>query len=601
MTIPAISPQTFLGDNFPGLGATTGTSGGLFGSFMSDFLGTLTQAVGQGETEIGTNADPLLALLGLDEGQSLADLPPELLDEEGEPDLNMIAKALFGDNLPEGDIQAISVTVIQVVTVVYSELNTLQSAGIPLDDLGSVDALAAAYMNQGYTEEEAFAKAESLVAIMNMLDAQIKRMKEMLAALTDENPLAGYINAAGMGTQQDMPFGFGHAQVSFAAFKSVSVTTTSYTDLSTRILNGAPLTGDVNPNRLLAEGISVAALAQSASADADFEVLAGQIAAQDGEVALNDEQLAQLVKSAERILEAVVKADKPAALQQAVAAAVAGQQAAKTQTPRTDAAIAATEAPVDADGNPVTLAGVDAALEAEAPQPGYRQDERAAPQRQGAAEGNIDFRADTAPRAPSLDAQTTPVDSANATPVYKVETSPTGGMQIVNAATGEVVNINNQPAADAARATPFDSRMADLIAQARVVEQMRVHVRTVANHGGGRIDVAINPPELGRVEVNLRIKEGKVSGTITVQRPEVMEHLARELKVLEQGLADAGLTLNTEGLTFQLQEQGAHDKQDSGNRQASAGGDFSGSGSGDQDAADNAAWINPDRLVDVNV
>jgi len=433
---------------------------------------------------------------------------------------------------------------------------------------------------------------------MKMLDAQIKRMKEMLAALSDENPLAGYINAAGMGAQQDMPFGFGNAQVSFAAFKSVSVTTTSYTDLSARILNGAPLTGDVNPNRLLAEGISVAALAQSAGADADFEVLAGQIAAQGGEVALSDEQLAQLVKSAERILEAVVKADKPAALQQAVAAAVAGQQAAK---PRTDAALAATETPVDAEGNPVTLTGVDAVLDAEAPQPSYRQDERAAPQRQTVADGGLDLRADTAPRAPSLDAQTTPVDSTNATPVYKVETSPTGGMQIVNAATGEVVTINTQPAADAARATPFDSRMADLVAQARVVEQMRVHVRTVANHGGGRIDVAINPPELGRVEVNLRIKEGKVSGTITVQRPEVMEHLARELKVLEQGLADAGLTLSAEGLTFQLQEQGAHDKQEGGNRQASAGGDFSGSGSGDQNAADTAAWINPDRLVDVNV
>lgn len=545
MTIPAISPQTFLGDNFPGVGATTGTSGGLFGSFMSDFLGTLTQAVGQGDADIGTNADPLLALLGLDEGQTLADLPPELLDEQGQPDLNMIAKELFGDNVPEGDIQAISVTVIQVVTVVYGELNALQSAGIPLDDLGSVDALAAAYINQGYTEEEAFAKAESLVAIMKMLDAQIKRMKEMLAALSDENPLAGYINAAGMGAQQDMPFGFGNAQVSFAAFKSVSVTTTSYTDLSARILNGAPLTGDVNPNRLLAEGISVAALAQSAGADADFEVLAGQMAAQGGEVALSDEQLAQLVKSAERILDAV--------------------------------------------------------LDAEAPQPGYRQDERAAPQRQAVADGGLDLRADTAPRAPSLDAQTTPVDSTNATPVYKVETSPTGGMQIVNAATGEVVTINTQPAADAARATPFDSRMADLVAQARVVEQMRVHVRTVANHGGGRIDVAINPPELGRVEVNLRIKEGKVSGTITVQRPEVMEHLARELKVLEQGLADAGLTLSAEGLTFQLQEQDAHDKQEGGNRQASAGGDFSGSGSGDQNAADTAAWINPDRLVDVNV
>ncbi|MBI1363366.1 MAG: hypothetical protein GC134_05225 [Proteobacteria bacterium] len=584
MTITAISPQASPAGIFPNLGAQSAPNG-LFGSFFGDFLSTLTQAAGLdvAPADIGTNRDPLFALLGLDEGQTLADLPPELLDENGQPDLNAIADKLFGEDRPEGDVQSITLTIIQVVTVVYTEVNNLQNAGISPENLGDADALAAAYMKQGYSADEAQAKADSVVNIMKLLDAQIKRLKEMMASLNNGALTAGYVTAAAADTGAN-PFGFGNAQVSYAAFRSVSVTTTSYTDLTARILRGAPLTTDVQP--------ADDAVKATAEAGENLDLL---LPAATDEAPLDDAQLAQLVESAEKIVKAAAQAEKPIVPQQAVAAALAPK----------DKPVVANAAPTEQTKALVdeALAVKDRVADADIAQPNYRKHE-AAPQQQQADDVTWNIKPEAQQHKPqSLDAQTTPVDSDAATPVYKVETSPTGGMQLVNAVTGEVVSTDHAaPQHDAPRAAAYDNRMAELVAQARVIQQVRVHVRTVANHGGGRIDVAINPPELGRVEVNLRIKEGKVSGTITVQRPEVMDHLARELKVLEQGLADAGLSLSGEGLTFQLQEQGAQGQQHGGgNRQAATGGELSGDAGGNGRQTDEVMWLNPDRLVDVNV
>jgi len=109
--------------------------------------------------------------------------------------------------------------------------------------------------------------------------------------------------------------------------------------------------------------------------------------------------------------------------------------------------------------------------------------------------------------------------------------------------------------------------------------------------------VSLAPAELGQIRVNLKIEDTKVHGEIIVQRPEVMDQLARDLKVLQQGLADAGLTLDTQGLTFSLQDEG---NQRGGNGSAFAQGRDRDEGLTEAETA-TATWADPERLVDVNV
>jgi flagellar hook-length control protein FliK len=581
MTIPAILPMSFSGSSSLSTYGAQPQAGGLFGAFFGDFMGTLMQTAGMTPAQsrpmpqMGTNDDPLLALLGLNKEQTLSDLPPELKKEDGSLDLNAVADKLFGDARPEGDVLAIRLVMIEIVTVVYTEANTLGKAGIGLENLTDTEALAWAYMKQGYSAEEATAKAERLAAIMALLDAQIERLKAMNAALAEGAAMAGYTTAAL--PAQDMPFGLGGAQMTYAAFRSVSVSTTTYTDLTARVLKGAPLVAD-------------AAAATRLAAATDGEAARGidlLLPAATDDAPLDEGQLQQLVRSAERILEAVTRAEQTPAVQQALAAGTS------LSTRQIQNALA-----TEGEGAEPVIGRMTPEGEA-LPATNTPREAAAKPLRQQSVEVQQNIRPDIARTTPSIDAQTQPMDSTNATPVYKVETAPSGGMQLVNAQTGEVVALDDAPRPDTPRAATPDARMAELVAQAKVIQQVRAHVRTVANHGGGRIDVAITPPELGRVEVNLRIREGKVTGVITVQRPEVMEHLARELKVLEQGLADAGLSLSKEGLTFQMQGQGAQQRQTGDNPQtAQRGGGDTGQ---DDPAQRQTVWQNPDRLVDVNV
>jgi flagellar hook-length control protein FliK len=86
-----------------------------------------------------------------------------------------------------------------------------------------------------------------------------------------------------------------------------------------------------------------------------------------------------------------------------------------------------------------------------------------------------------------------------------------------------------------------------------------------------------------------------------VQNAEVLEHLARELHSLRQGLAESGLTLGEEGIVLFHQEQHGEGHQH-------AGGDTSGESDSALESADenesefeDGNWIAADKLVDVNV
>lgn len=134
-----------------------------------------------------------------------------------------------------------------------------------------------------------------------------------------------------------------------------------------------------------------------------------------------------------------------------------------------------------------------------------------------------------------------------------------------------------------------------------VASQTKLHIKPLAEKGGGQIRIDLNPPELGEIEVELKIEDGVASGRISVKNPEVLEQLARDLKVLQQGLAEAGLELKDENMTFAVMEddkgQGQNGKQDAQGDQQN-----------EEDSAEFAEaqptaskWVSPDAMVDMDV
>ena len=75
------------------------------------------------------------------------------------------------------------------------------------------------------------------------------------------------------------------------------------------------------------------------------------------------------------------------------------------------------------------------------------------------------------------------------------------------------------------------------------------------NDGGRVFDIRLDPPELGRVEVRLELgPDNKVSALLSAERADTLSELQRNARDLEKALADAGLELGEDGLSFSLSE-----------------------------------------------
>jgi hypothetical protein len=147
--------------------------------------------------------------------------------------------------------------------------------------------------------------------------------------------------------------------------------------------------------------------------------------------------------------------------------------------------------------------------------------------------------------------------------------------------------------------TSFAARVAQFSRAANIGLQAQPMIKALAEQGGGQVRVTLRPAELGEIEIDLRIHEGRVQGTIAAQNPEVVEQLARELQLLKQGLADAGYQLGDEGLAFMLQEDGSGGAEDQASDQEDSL--MAEEGALEEETHVAKSWVNPDRMVDVKI
>lgn len=148
-----------------------------------------------------------------------------------------------------------------------------------------------------------------------------------------------------------------------------------------------------------------------------------------------------------------------------------------------------------------------------------------------------------------------------------------------------------------ARGSSFAERVMQFAKAANVGLQAKPMMQTLAQNGGGTVRVQLHPAELGSIQIELEVREGTVRGRIAAENIEVVEHLARDVHHLKQGLADAGYELGEEGISFMLSDE---------NPQGETQDNQPGTPQAEQDselvAEENAAdWVDPDQLVDVKV
>jgi hypothetical protein len=177
------------------------------------------------------------------------------------------------------------------------------------------------------------------------------------------------------------------------------------------------------------------------------------------------------------------------------------------RTPRSSGTVFAPQSPTTAPSQPVIAAPPAPDAEQTATDPaGSAEVARAAPAPAAPLPGPLAVQSRRAAAAPA------PADAA----------APLAGPSAETAARAEATAA--QPADPGAPAAP-----ARQIAQA-----------IVAAGADGRVEVRLDPPELGAVGIDIRFEEGGVSATVTAERPETLELIRRNVEALQRDLAAAG-------------------------------------------------------------
>jgi len=77
-----------------------------------------------------------------------------------------------------------------------------------------------------------------------------------------------------------------------------------------------------------------------------------------------------------------------------------------------------------------------------------------------------------------------------------------------------------------------------------------------AQSGKSRFEIRLDPPELGRIDVQLNVdSRGNVSPRLVVERPDTLNLLVRDAPQLQRTLQDAGLNI-AGSMQFSLADQG---------------------------------------------
>lgn len=99
-------------------------------------------------------------------------------------------------------------------------------------------------------------------------------------------------------------------------------------------------------------------------------------------------------------------------------------------------------------------------------------------------------------------------------------------------------------------------------------ESLAVQIQRFAKaNGDSRFSIEMDPPELGRVEVDIKFGGDKNMVTVQIERPETYMMLQRDAGVLQKALQEMGIDLQGNDLSFNLAQQDSSNGGDASNGQ----------------------------------
>ena len=141
---------------------------------------------------------------------------------------------------------------------------------------------------------------------------------------------------------------------------------------------------------------------------------------------------------------------------------------------------------------------------------------------------------------------------------------------------------------------------------APATSQVSIQLSKAVQNGDNKIKIQLRPQELGRVEVKLEIaNDGRAKALIIAERPETLDILQRDVRVLDRTLQDAGLKTDQNSLSFDLQgRDGNSDTQNATKDASKENTDLKQAGENNEDSDPNlipatAIGITPDGEINL--
>lgn len=527
-----------------------------------------------------------------------------------------LLEGLKNGELPNMDSATPSYATLDVrMKAIVDEIQILSSRGVNVSEIQDSEDLEAAYIKIGLNPEEAKLRADQTEEVLKHMDSYLQALKTgkhpqlpmpyLMESATDSEVTEK--SAIDIWTEQKID----------QAFKGTRRETEIMATLKERIMNKEPLVDAPEFQELTIADLAVKDVAE---VQADIPVEAKEESLADSDImqkliadltnnkqpsdlraeAANVQQFAQANTENQQEQPPEQQQEKPVldlkenkVVEQKFEANTAdvSEQVAVSQTTKTS------------DKSDLVETNKEFNAETEAMDDIQVVDQDAKPTKRAPVENPIEWKGDKSSLQSAEVRQPTsqPITAMKPTQVeVQVQVQADGSVAYVDADTGDVIAQQDLPRANQQQAS-FSEQLRNAAQASEVASQTKLHIKPLAEKGGGQIRIDLNPPELGEIEVELKVEDGVASGRISVKNPEVLEQLARDLKVLQQGLAEAGLELKDENMTFAVMED---DKGKGQNGKQDAQGDQQ----NDEDSAEFAEaqptatkWVSPDAMVDMDV
>jgi flagellar hook-length control protein FliK len=115
---------------------------------------------------------------------------------------------------------------------------------------------------------------------------------------------------------------------------------------------------------------------------------------------------------------------------------------------------------------------------------------------------------------------------------------------------------NLSAASESSADMPVKLAVATREGQTAEMQSLALHIAARWAKGDSRFTIRLDPPELGRIDVNLNVtSHGHAEAVLAVEKPQTLDLLLRDAPTLERALKDAGLELGG-NLSFSLKGEG---------------------------------------------